>query len=105
MSKQNRGEAWLVDLRMAAKVRPCLVISTDVLIQDRAIVTVVTHSTSLRNSRFEVPVKTRFLDIACAFDAQSIVTVPESKFLKKLDTLQPDQLSTIEDAVRQWLKL
>ena len=28
MPKQNRGEIWLVDLGMAAKVRPCLVIST-----------------------------------------------------------------------------
>ena len=27
MPKKNRGEVWLVDLGMVAKVRPCLVIS------------------------------------------------------------------------------
>ena len=49
--------------------------------------------------------RTRYLDAAGVFDAQSIVTVPEAKFLRKLGTLQPDQLSVVEDAVRQWLKL
>lgn len=105
MPKQNRGEVWLVDLGMVAKVRPCLVISTSALVQDRALVTVVTHTRSTRDSRFEVPVRTRYLDVAGVFDAQSIVTVPEAKFLRKLGTLQPDQLSLVEDAVRQWLKL
>ena len=105
MPKQNRGEVWLVDLGMVAKVRPCLVISTTALMQDRALVTVVTHTKSTRGSRFEVSVRTKYLDAAGVFDAQSIVTVPEAKFLRKLGTLQPDQLSAIEDAVRQWLKL
>jgi mRNA interferase MazF len=105
MPKHNRGEVWLVDLGMVAKVRPCLVISIPNLVQDRALVTVVTHTTSTRGSRFEVPVRTRYLDAAGAFDAQSIVTVPEAKFLRKLGTLQPDQISAIENAVRQWLKL
>ena len=62
MPKQNRGEVWLVDLGMVAKVRPCLVFSTPALVQDRALVTVVTHTTSTRGSRFEIPTKTRFLD-------------------------------------------
>ena len=105
MPKHNRGEVWLVDLGMVAKVRPCLVISIPNLVQDRALVTVVTHTTSTRGSRFEVPVRTRYLDAAGAFDAQSIVTVPEAKFLRKLGTLQPDQISAIQNAVRQWLKL
>ncbi len=104
MPKQNRGEVWLVDLGIAAKVRPCLVISVPALIQDRALVTVVTYTTSVRDSRFEIPIKTRFLDTG-AFDAQSLVTVSEAKFLRKLGNLQPDPLSDVENAVRQWLKL
>ena len=104
MPKQNRGEVWLVDLGMVAKVRPCLVLSTPVLVRDRALVTVVTHTTSRRGSRFEIPIKTRFLDTG-AFDAQSLVTVSEAKFLRKLGNLQPEQLSVVEDAVRKWLKL
>ena len=104
MSRQNRGEVWLVDLGMVAKVRPCLVISIPTLAQDRALVTVVTHTTSTRGSRFEIPIRTRFLDIG-AFDAQSLVTISEAKFLRKLGNLQPDQLLEVEDAVRQWLRL
>ena len=104
MPKQNRGEVWLVDLEIIAKVRLCLVISIPARLQDRALVTVVTHITSARGSRFEIPIKTRFLDTG-VFDAQSLVTVSEAKFLRKLGNLQPEQLSTVEDAVRQWLKL
>ena len=74
MPRQNRGEVWLVDLGRVAKVRPCLVISTPARLQDRALVTVVTHTTSTRGSKFEVPIKTRFLDTG-AFDAQSSVSV------------------------------
>ena len=104
MPRQNRGEVWLVDLGMVAKVRPCLVISVPALAQDRALVTVVTHTTSTRGSRFEISIRTRFLD-AGVFDAQSLVTVSEAKFLRKLGNLQSDQLSEVEDAVRQWLQL
>ena len=104
MPRQNRGEVWLVDLGMVAKVRPCLVISIPALTRDRALVTVVTHTTSTRGSRFEIPIKMRFLDTG-VFDAQSLVTVSEAKFLRKLGNLQPGQLSEVEDAVRQWLQL
>ena len=104
MPRQNRGEVWLVDLGMVAKVRPCFVISIPACIEDRALVTVVTHTTSARGSRFEIPIRTRFIDTG-VFDAQSIVTVSEAKFLRKLGNLQPEQLSAIENAVRQWLKL
>ena len=89
---------------MVAKVRPCLVISTPARVEDRALVTVVTHTTSPRGSRFEVAIKTRFLNTG-VFDTQSLVTVSEAKFFRKLGDLQPDQLSAVEDAVRQWLKL
>jgi mRNA interferase MazF len=49
-----RGEVWLFDLGMAEKVRPVLVISVAFDDIDRAIVTVVPHTTSLRGSKHEV---------------------------------------------------
>jgi mRNA interferase MazF len=39
MSAPERGEVWLVDLGMAAKVRPCLVLSIPVLDTGRALAT------------------------------------------------------------------
>lgn len=104
MPSPSRGEVWLVDLGMTAKVRPCLVISIPARDQDRALVTVVPHSTSIRGSRFEVVTKVRFLRPG-VFDAQNLITIPEAKLLRKLGILMPPQLLAIEDVVRRWLKL
>ncbi|MEH2167669.1 MAG: type II toxin-antitoxin system PemK/MazF family toxin [Nostoc sp.] len=54
MNSPNSGEVWLVDLGYTAKVRPCLIISIPALEQDRALTTLIPHTTSLRGSRFEV---------------------------------------------------
>ena len=47
MNQPRRGEIWLVDLGMAAKVRPCLVISVPASDTERAFATLVPHTTSL----------------------------------------------------------
>ena len=99
MPNPNRGEVWLVDLGMAAKVRPCLVISVPALDADRALVTVVTHTRSKRGSTYEVPIRTNFLDPSGVFDAQSIITIPEAKLLKRLGVLSTDQLYEVEEMV------
>jgi len=99
-----RGEVWLVDLGFAAKVRPCLVLSVATNDQDRALSTVVAHTTSARNSRFEVTVTVRFLG-AGVFDAQNLITIPRAKFVRKLGVLKAEQLSEVESAIRRWLAL
>ena len=104
MPVPNRGEVWLVDLGMVAKVRPCLVLSGPVGPQDRVLVTLVAHTTSARGSRFEVTVRARFLR-AGVFDAQNLVTVPQATLIRKLGDLAPAQLALVEAAVRRWLRL
>lgn len=104
MPVPSRGEVWLVDLGMVAKTRPCLVLSVRPGPQDRALVTVVAHTTSTRGSQFEVVVSQRFLK-AGAFDAQNLVTVPVVKFLRKLGELHTNQLADVVDGVRDWLGL
>ena len=99
-----RGEVWLVDLGYAAKVRPCVVISIPALDQDRALSTLVPHTTSSRGSRFEVDVKTRFLREG-AFDTQNLVTIPLAKLIRKLGSLSSEQLVLVEDRLRFWLGL
>ena len=64
----ERGEVWLVDLGMTAKVRPCLVLSIPVLDTERALATPVAHTTSERGTRFEVAIKVPFLRTG-VFDA------------------------------------
>lgn len=104
MTDPHRGEVWMVDLGLAAKVRPCVVLSVPVLAQDRALVTLIPHTTSIRGSRFEVSSKVRFLKEG-AFDAQNPVTIPPPKLIRKLGVLSPDDLASIERAVRNWLGL
>ena len=48
MPNPNRGEVWLVDLGYAAKVRPCLVLSIPAADEDRALATLIPHTTSVR---------------------------------------------------------
>ena len=104
MATPQRGELWLVDLGLAAKVRPALVLSIPAGDTDRALVTLVPHTTSLRGSRFEVPVPVQFLRPG-AFDAQSLVTIPLAKLIRRLGRLHPIQLAQVEQGVRAWLGL
>ena len=104
MSETQRGDVWLVDLGLAAKVRPCLVLSVPVAEQDRALITVVAHTTSPRGSRFEVAITVRLLR-AGVFDAQNLVTIPRATLLRKLGVLSPAQLAAVEAAVGAWLGL
>src|SRR5438105_7491132 len=100
----DRGSVWIVDLGMAAKVRPCLILSVPTDPQDRVLVTVVPHTTSVQGTRFEVDVQASFLKQG-VFDAQQVLTMPQVKLVKKLGDLTPDQLASVEEAVRRWLGL
>jgi mRNA interferase MazF len=102
--RPSRGEVWLVDLGYVAKVRPCLVVSIPDLDEDRALVTLIPHTTKARGSRFEVDVEAKFLR-AGVFDAQNLVTIPYVKLIKKLGFLSSEQLWWVEDALVLWLGL
>jgi mRNA interferase MazF len=100
----GRGEVWLVDLGLAAKVRPALVLSVPAGDEDRVLATLVPHTTSVRGSRFEVAVPAPFLREG-AFDAQGLVTIPHAKLIRRLGKLHPIQLAQVEQGVRAWLGL
>jgi mRNA interferase MazF len=104
MSSPDRGEVWLVDLGYVAKVRPCLVISVPALYQDRALSTLIPHTTSLRGSRFEVQVKAQFLREG-VFDVQNMITIPHAKLIRKLGSLTAEQMAEVEKVLVLWLGL
>jgi len=87
---------------MAAKVRPAVVVSVPPSDTERALVTLVPHTTSVRASRFEVETKISFLKPG-GFDAQSIVTVPFPRLVRPIGQLKPHELAAVERAVRAWL--
>ena len=104
MPSIKRGEVWLTDLGLAAKVRPCLVLSVPLSPQDRSLITLVPHTTSTRGTRFEVTVAKSFLKSG-AFDAQGLVTVAPPRLLRKLGVLQLTEMRSVELGVKQWLGL
>lgn len=95
----SRNEIWMVDLGLAAKIRPCLIVSIPATLQDRALVTVVPHTTTLRGSKFEVALKVAFLRPG-AFVAQNIVTIPEAKLIRRLGVLTASQVSEVEVVIK-----
>jgi mRNA interferase MazF len=87
---------------MAAKVRPCLVLSVPASDEDRALAALIPHTTSTRGTRFECSVALSFLKPG-AFDAQGIISVPHPKLMRRLGVLRPEQLLEVEQTVCNWL--
>ncbi|HEX8169662.1 MAG TPA: type II toxin-antitoxin system PemK/MazF family toxin [Thermoanaerobaculia bacterium] len=104
MRYPERGEVWLVDLGLTAKVRPCVVVSTRISDLDRALITLVPHTTSTRGTEFEIVAPVRFLKLG-AFDAQGLVTVPVARATRLLGKLTAQQLADIEQGICRWLQL
>lgn len=90
------------DCGMAEKIRPVLVISVPFGDADRALTTIVMHTTSLRGSEWEVPVPVSYLKPG-AFLAQSLATYPEIRAMRRLGVLTPPQFKLVEDTVFRWL--
>jgi mRNA interferase MazF len=104
MPVARRGEIWLIDLGYAAKTRPSVVLSVGFSDEERAIVSFVPRTTSIRGTRFEVPHEARGFEPG-AFDAQGISGIPSVKLIRKLGTVEPAILTSVESAVRLWLGL
>ena len=100
----NRGEVWIVDLGMVQKTRPALILNRAFKPADRALITVIPHTTSLRFSDLEVLVKVPFLNPG-AFLVQNPVTVSAVKAERFLGKLTAQQLALVEAGVRDWLGL
>jgi mRNA-degrading endonuclease toxin of MazEF toxin-antitoxin module len=52
----KRGEIWLADFGYAGKVRPVLIVSVEPSYEDRALVTYVIRTTSVRGLSTKFPI-------------------------------------------------
>jgi len=100
----NRGEVWMVDLGLAQKVRPALVLNRAFKDTDRVLISVIPHTTAVRGSDLEVCINVPFLKPG-AFLVQNPVTVPAVKTERFLGRLTAQQLVLVETGVRDWLGL
>jgi mRNA interferase MazF len=104
MAQPRRGEVWRVDLGLAGKVRPAVVVSAYPQEADYALIAVVPHTTSVRGSIYEVNLAISFLQ-AGAFNVQGLTPLPPVRFLNRMGNLTDDQMTQIEQAIDQWLCL
>lgn len=93
---------WIFDLGMEGKVRPALVVSVPYGDVDRALITILPHTTSHRGSEYEVSVNVPFLK-AGAFLVQNVATYPNVRAIRKLGTLKPDQFNLVFAGLLRWL--
>src|SRR5258707_9661506 len=98
----RHGEVWLVDMGMAAKTRPAVVLMADNLNAPRSLIIHVPITRQNRGSDLEVPLgHLPFLDQDSVANAQGIGSLPSVRFEKLLGTLPSPELKAIKAAVVQ----
>ncbi len=104
MPRANPGEVWIVDLGMAAKVRPCLVLSDYPKDDELALIVVVPHTTAVRNNRWEIRIAKRFLKDG-VFHLQQIQSVPMVRLQRKIGELAAEELRAVRSKLSELLHL
>ena len=104
MPRLQAGEIWLVDLGLAAKVRPCLILSDYPTDDELALVIVIPHTTAVRKNRWELAIPKRFLKPG-VFHLQQIQPVSLARLERKLGVLPPEDFKKIKSALVSLLKL
>jgi mRNA interferase MazF len=103
MPAAEPGDIWIVDLGMAAKVRPCLILTPQPHHDDLDVFTVIAHTTAVRGSRWELSIAKPYLDDEGAFDVQRIATVASVKLERKLGELSSVELDGVLDLLAERL--
>jgi len=100
----NPGEVWTVDLGMAAKVRPALLITGEPAADELDLVTVLLHTTSLRSDRWELNIAKPFLKPG-AFHLQQIQTISTVKLERRLGLLTNEEMDRVRSALRNRFRI
>ncbi len=102
MPAASRGEVWLVDFGLAAKVRPALLLTGEAADDELDLVTVVLHTTALRGNRWELDIPKPFLRPG-AFHLQQVQTVSAAKLLRRLGALTDAEMGIVREALAKRL--
>jgi len=92
----------MIDLGLAAKTRPAVILSVQFRDDEKAVVTYVARSTQRRGGRFEVEHEAPHF-LPGIFDAQNIGTMPVAKLIRRLASLPESKFAQVEKAVQLWL--
>ena len=80
---------------MAARIRPCVILTSQPRGDDLDTYTVLAHTTAVRGSLWEISIPKPFLDAEGAFDVQRIATVASVKRERTLCELTRTELDSI----------
>lgn len=96
----HHGEVWLVDMGIAGKVRPAIVVIADNLDAPRSLIIYVPVTRQNRGSSLEIPLgHLPFLDAESVANAQAIGSLPASRFERRLGVLPERELLSIKAAI------
>jgi mRNA interferase MazF len=94
------GEVWLVDLGLAAKTRPVVIVSRHDPDSPRALVLYVPLTTQNRLSRYEVTIpRLFFLDRDSAANVQGLGSIPTARLERRLGRIPPEIMNQIKSAL------
>lgn len=94
----------MVDLGLAAKVRPCLLLTNFPLSDELALITIIPHTTALRGNRWEINLPLSYLKMG-AFHLQQIQSVPITTLMKRLGNLSDEHYELILDKLAERLSI
>ena len=106
MTNYNRGDVVIVDLGMAAKVRPCVVVSVSKPDIQRNMAVVVPMTTEIRGGECEVQFpKPAWLRQESVVNVLGIAGVDNAKIERRLAAFPADKMSEIESVLKRMLGL
>jgi mRNA interferase MazF len=96
----RHGEVWLVDMGMAAKTRPAVVLIADNLDAPRLLIIHIPITRQNRGSELEVPLgHLSFLESESVANVQAIGSLPSVRFEKRLGVLPETDLKKVKAAL------
>ena len=98
------GEVWQVDLGLAGKVRPCLLMTGYPNNNELALVTIIPHTTALRGNRWEISIAKTFLKDG-AFHLQQIQSVPTVRLMRRFGALTIEEMQVIHDRIGEYFQM
>jgi mRNA interferase MazF len=100
--RAQRGDVWQVDMGIAGKVRPCLLLTDYPADDELAMVTVLPHTTAVKGNRWELNIPKPFLKPG-AFHLQQIQSISVAYLMRRLGALTAEELDRVTDMLCQRL--
>ena len=100
----TKGEVWIVDFGMAAKIRPAVLLTGEPADDELDLVTVLLHTTALRGNRWELNIPKPFLKPG-AFHLQQVQTISAAKLERRLGSLTAEEMKRVREALAERLEI